>query len=83
MSRSNFIDYGTVAYSYTTRIKETTLAGVTIGNATKYSSTTSRHQNKAKVNFCDIVLTNVPMNTRNLSKIALDLNLINEKGELV
>lgn len=83
MARSNFVDHGDSAFSYTTKIFETTLAGVTIGNATKYSVTTSKHQNKAEVKKADLVLLNVPINTRSLSEIAFKLGLINAKGELV
>lgn len=83
MARSNFVDHGDAAYSYTTKIKETTLDGVTIGNDTKYSVTTSRHQNKAGVKFCDIVLTDVPKNTHNLSQVAWVRGLIDTSGKLV
>ena len=64
---SNFKEYGSRAYSYETCIKDVLPDGRTVGNVTKYSVTTSKHQNKADVRNCHILLDNVPQGTTNLA----------------
>jgi hypothetical protein len=40
--------------------------GRTIGNITKYSTTTSKHQSLAKVKHCDVLVNNVPVGADSL-----------------
>lgn len=54
-------------FSYTTCLVATLPDGSTIGNDTYYSNTTSRHQTKAGVRSCDVVVIGVPENTADLS----------------
>ena len=52
--------------SYSTCIMATMPEGMTIGNDTYYSATTSKHQRKAGVSGCDIVVVGVPEGTLHL-----------------
>lgn len=64
-------------YSHSTLIRQMLPNGLTIGNRTYYSSTTSRHQNKANVEHCHVVLENVPKDCDDLLALAI------ERGEVV
>ena len=57
---------GKIHYSYNTAILDVLPDGRTIGNATKYSVTTSRHQREAGVPHADIKVAGVPVGTRDL-----------------
>lgn len=59
-NKSALCVHGADAYSYDTCIRTATRHGTTIGNATKYSRTTSKHQSKVGVTKCDIVLDDCP-----------------------
>jgi len=69
---SNFFEIGDVAYSYQTCIRAALPDGTTLGNATRYSMTTSRHQNQAGVKGCDIQLYNVPRGTTDLVRYYME-----------
>lgn len=56
------------AWSYGTRLIQTTDDGLTVGNITRYSVTTSKHQGIAAVRQCDILVDNIPMWTQDLLK---------------
>jgi len=64
---SNFYEHGNRAYSYGTCIKDVLPDGRTIGNVTKYSATTSKHQKAAEVSKCDILVDNIPEGIEELS----------------
>jgi hypothetical protein len=66
-----YIVLGINHYSYDTCICTTTPDGRTIGNLTKYSKTTSKHQTYARVNSCDIHLTEVPIGSSSLDLLEL------------
>ena len=68
MSTANFFQMGARAWSYRTAITDVLPDGRTIGNASKYSVTTSKHQRAARVTFCDITVSDVPMGTENLAE---------------
>jgi len=53
-------------WSYWNVILQRTADGVTIGNATKYSQTTSCHQSVARVMDAEVVLTGLPIGVSNL-----------------
>lgn len=46
---------------------------LTLGNITRYSATTSKHQTWAGVRSCDILLTNVPRAVSDLARWYLSL----------
>ena len=60
---------GDKLYSYWTVIKQRLPDGRTVGNVTKYSSTTSNHQRLAGVNSADIIVRDVPRGTDDLKDI--------------
>lgn len=66
---SNFYEHGNRAYSYGTCIKDVLPDGRTIGNVTKYSATTSKHQKAAEVSKCDILVDNVPKGAADLTRL--------------
>lgn len=53
-------------FSYSTCIFQTLEDGTTIGNVTKYSVTTSKHQNKAGCRAADVLVDNVAEGTQYL-----------------
>jgi hypothetical protein len=65
-SSGNFRIENGRTFSYSTCIAATMPEGMTIGNDTYYSATTSNHQRKAGVSGCDIVVVGVPENTLHL-----------------
>lgn len=71
---SNYNVLGGKHWSYQTVIREGD-----IGNITKYSVTTSRHQKKAGVHQCAIKLDNVPINCTSLVHLAQARGLIDER----
>ena len=76
MSQSNYhrLANGTV-YSYSTCIRQE-IAGLSIGNITRYSVTTSRHQSQAQCVSCDVLLDNVPRDTPELLQLAIQRGAI-------
>ena len=68
--RANYFDDGRQVFSYKTVILER-CNGLTIGNVTHYSSTTSRHQTKAGSRAADARLDDVPKGTYDLMSIAV------------
>ena len=73
--KSHYRDGGDKVYSYSTVILERH-SGMTIGNVTYYSVTTSRHQSKAGSRLADVVLDNVPQGTTSLYSIAKERGLV-------
>ena len=71
MSQSNYhrLANGTV-FSYSTCIRQE-CAGLSIGNITRYSVVTSKHQAHAQCPSCDVLLDNVPRDTPELLTLAL------------
>ena len=71
MSQSNYhrLANGTV-YSYSTCIRQE-VGALSIGNITRYSAATSRHQSQAQCVSCDVLLDNVPQDTAELLTLAL------------
>ncbi len=64
-------------YSYHTMIRQQVSgSSVTIGNVTKYTTTTSRHQKLACVHSCDILLDDVPLNCADLFQLAYERGLV-------
>ena len=59
---------GNKLYSYTTVILQRLSSGEVIGNDTKYSATTSRHQSQARIASADIIVHNVPRGEDDLRK---------------
>ena len=57
---------GDKLFSYSTIICQRLEDGTTIGNITKYSPTTSRHQSMADVKYCDFVISKVPIGASDL-----------------
>jgi len=62
----NMCTHGERIYSYNTCIRDVTPDGRSIGNVTKYSVTTSKHQTKAGSRLCDVLVDNVPRGTQDL-----------------
>lgn len=60
MNQSALTQIGDRAFSYQTCIKDVLADGRSIGNVTRYSVTTSNHQNKAGVRWCDVLVDAVP-----------------------
>lgn len=52
--------------SYDTCILQRLADGATIGNVTKYSVTTSRHQSRAGSRLADVLVDNIPEGTQYL-----------------
>lgn len=59
---------GDRAWSYNTCIMDYLPDGRSLGNATKYSATSTQHQNAVDVTACDVVVGNVPKGTTDLTK---------------
>jgi len=57
---------GDKLFSYATIILQRLRNGVVIGNATKYSITTSKHQSQCRVNDAGEILTGIPIGTQDL-----------------
>ena len=76
MSQSNFCTHGNLTYSYETVIKETVPGGLTIGNVTMYTHTTSVHQVRANVRDCDVLLDSVPRGCESLLDVAIQRDMI-------
>ena len=74
--RANYWEHGDKVYSYQTCILQRVHDGLTIGNITHYSNTTSRHQGKAGSRQADVVLDNVPMGTRDLLALAFMRSMV-------
>ena len=72
MTKSSLRHTATRTYSYSTPIRQTLGNGLTIGNVTKYSRTTARHQNAMGCKLCDVVLDNVPKECDDLLQLAID-----------
>lgn len=66
---SNLCKHGGTVYSYETCIIDKLPDGRTIGNVTKYSRTTSKHQKQVGVHSCDIRVDNVPRGTDRLTHL--------------
>lgn len=67
MSKSALTKIGNRAWSYETAILDVLPDGRTIGNLTKYSVTTSKHQRQAEVHTAEVKVSDVPQGTTNLS----------------
>ena len=76
MSKSAYSDHDSVVFSYDTMIRQTLPSGLTIGNVTRYSMTTSRHQSQAGVKQCDVLLDNVPRGTDDLLSLAIERRVV-------
>ena len=76
MSQSNYHNHGHCIYSYQTVIYQRVSGGLTIGNVTLYSNTTSKHQSMAGARRCDVVLDNVPKGCSDLLDLAVRRDLI-------
>lgn len=57
---------GPRVYSYSTCLIDVLPDGRRIGNLTRYSTTTRRHQTAVRVGECDILVTGVPPHTASL-----------------
>jgi hypothetical protein len=55
-------------YSYNTVIYEILHDGRTVGNITRYSATTSKHQSQHGVRGADILVDNVPIGANSLAR---------------
>ena len=58
---------GDKLYSYFTVLLQRLPDGKVIGNITKYSSSTSKHQSQCQVRFADLLVDNIPHGTNDLS----------------
>ncbi len=78
MTTTNYhrLTNGTV-YSYSTCIRQE-VGDLSIGNITRYSTTTSRHQSQAQCVSCDVVLDDVPQDTPELLTLAMERGLVYE-----
>ena len=76
MTKSAYFATGDRVYSYQTVIRQTLPGGLTIGNVTHYSVTTSAHQRKAGSASCDVLLGDVPRGTSDLLQLAIDRGMI-------
>jgi len=82
MSKSAYSDHGSVVFSYATMIRQTLPGGLTIGNVTRYSMTTSHHQSRAGVRLCDVKLDDVPQGTDDLLSLAIERGLVSLAGNV-
>ena len=73
--KSHYHDGGDKVYSYSTVILERH-SGMTIGNATYYSQSTLRHQQKVNAFTADVVLSDVPQGTKGLLLVAAERGLV-------
>ena len=80
MSKSAYSDHGSIVFSYATCIWQRLPGGVTIGNVTQYSPTTSRHQTMAGVAQCNVQLDNEPRGTTDLMSLAVERGLVSLAG---
>lgn len=67
--RGAYTEIGQAAWSYDTMIRGVLPDRRSIGNVTKYSSTTSRHQSLAGVHYCDVLIDDVPRSTDDLAAL--------------
>lgn len=73
--KGHYYCVGDKAWSYNTCIWQR--AGwLTIGNVTRYSETTSRHQERVGSYTADVILDNVPEGTSDLLALAVQRGLI-------
>jgi hypothetical protein len=68
MTRSNLRFDDKRIFSYQTAIWDELPDGRSIGNITKYSTTTSHHQSRVGVRSCDITVNEVPQGTQDLTE---------------
>jgi hypothetical protein len=71
------------AFSYSTMIRQLVEPGLSIGNKTKYSKTTSRHQRQTLVGECKIVMDDVPVGCQDLYAIAVERGHVKRYREAV
>ena len=57
-------------------IRQVLPGGVTLGNVTVYSPTTTRHQTMCGVRSCDVLLDSVPRGCSDLEVLAIERTLI-------
>jgi len=76
MTKSAYFATADRVYSYKTCIRQALPGGLTIGNVTVYSTTTSRHQARAGSTRCDVLLGDVPRGTSDIVSLALDRKAI-------
>ena len=69
-AKGNYIELGDRIYSYDTLLVEPLPDYGFIGNITKYSATTSKHQSKARVKYCRIMIGDVPTGCSSLVALA-------------
>ena len=74
--KGHYCEHGDKVYSYQTVIRQTIAGGLTIGNDTRYSVTTSKHQTRAMVRSCDVVLNSVPEGCSDLLALAIERGLV-------
>ena len=79
----NLVKLTNIDLSYATCIRQALASGVTIGNVTKYSPTTSKHQRIVGAADCDIVLDDVPRDTPELFSVALARGLVTPAGDRI
>jgi hypothetical protein len=72
---SHYHDHGGKVYSYDTVIFERH-SGISIGNVSYYSGTTTRHQQQAGAFAADVRLDNVPKGTTDLLALAVERKVI-------
>ena len=75
MSKSHYYDTGNLVFSYSTCIKQV-VGELSIGNVTRYSNATGRHQSLAGVMKCDVLLDGVPKGAGELLDLAIERGLV-------
>ena len=73
--KSGYRETPNTVFSYDTCIWQR-VGGLTIGNVTKYSMTTSHHQTRAMVRSCDVLLDDVPRGCADLLALAVERGLV-------
>lgn len=76
MTKSNLqlreVDGRQCWFSYYTALTDALPDGTTLGNDTRYSVTTSKHQARCRARHADILLYNVPRGTSDLRRYYLE-----------
>ena len=74
--KGHYCEHDGKVYSYQTVIRQMIAGGLTIGNVTRYSVTTSKHQVRADVRSCDVLLDDVPEGAGDLLALAVERGLV-------
>ena len=81
--KSGYRETPDTVFSWDTCILQVVSGGLTVGNVTWYSWSTSRHQTRARSRTADVRLDDVPKGVEDLLALAVERGLAREMGILL